>query len=338
VVTLSERLAGSAVRDMRWIRVEDASAVGACRSAAATMGAKVGLPAGRADQLALAVTEAASNLHKHAVGGSMLIRVCRDRGSPGVEMVTIDAGPGVRDAGAAMRDGHSTAGSLGIGLGAIRRLADDCELYSATGHPTVLMARFWPEPQSRPFECAGVIRPIAGESECGDAFAVTRTGSVLTGVLCDGLGHGPLAARAADEAMRAVLEEPGSDPAILLERVHRRLNATRGGAVGIVQLTGRSVRFAGLGNVAGWIVTDEGRSGLVSVPGIAGHQARSIRAFDYELPAGGVIVLHSDGLTSKWDVRALPRLMARDPLVIAAALLAAAGVHRDDAGILVLRP
>jgi hypothetical protein len=51
-----------------------------------------------------------------------------------------------------------------------------------------------------------------------------------------------------------------------------------------------------------------------------------------------VVVLHSDGLTSKWDIRALPRLAASDPLVIAAALLAAAGVHRDDAGILVLKP
>jgi hypothetical protein len=120
--------------------------------------------------------------------------------------------------------------------------------------------------------------------------------------------------------------------------VHRRLSATRGGAVSVVQVTGDSVRFAGLGNVAGWIITDAGRSGLVSVPGIAGHQARSIRVFEYELPPGGVVVLHSDGLTSKWDIRALPRLAASDPLVIAAALLAAAGVHRDDAGILVLKP
>jgi hypothetical protein len=49
-------------------------------------------------------------------------------------------------------------------------------------------------------------------------------------------------------------------------------------------------------------------------------------------------VLHSDGLSSRWDYRAMPGLTARDPLTIAAVLLAAAGVHRDDAGILVLRP
>jgi anti-sigma regulatory factor (Ser/Thr protein kinase) len=338
VVTLSEPLAASAVKEMRWIRVDDVSAIGACRSAAGLMAAAIGFPAARADRLALAVTEAASNLHKHAVDGAMLIRLGRGPAGPGIEIVTIDAGPGVRDIRAAMRDGHSTAGSLGIGLGAIRRLADACEFYSASGHPSVLMARFLAEPRPIKAECAGVIRPITGESECGDAFAAVRAGDVLTGVLCDGLGHGPLAARAADEAVRAVLDDPASAPAALLERVHRRLSATRGGAVSVVQVTGDSVRFAGLGNVAGWIITDAGRSGLVSVPGIAGHQARSIRVFEYELPPGGVVVLHSDGLTSKWDIRALPRLAASDPLVIAAALLAAAGVHRDDAGILVLKP
>jgi anti-sigma regulatory factor (Ser/Thr protein kinase) len=323
---------------MRWIRVDDISAVGACRTAAVAMAASLGFPPARASEFALAVTEAASNLHKHAVDGAMLIRICRDATVPGIEMITIDAGPGVHDVDAAMRDGHSTAGSLGVGLGAIQRLADFCDVYSATGHPTVLAARFWPRPQPYLPECAGLIRPITGETECGDAFAAARTGDVLTGVLCDGLGHGPLAARAAGEAVRVVLADPGSPPATLIERAHRRLSSTRGGALAIVQLTGQSVRFAGLGNIAGWIVSDGGRSGLVSVPGIAGHQARSIRTFDYQLPRGGAVVLHSDGLTSKWDVRVLPRLEARDPLVIAATLLAEAGVHRDDAGILVLKP
>jgi anti-sigma regulatory factor (Ser/Thr protein kinase) len=338
VVTLSEPLAASAVREMRWTRVDDVSAVGACRSSAAVMAASLGFPASRADELALAVTEAASNLHKHAIDGAMLVRICRAAAEPGIEMVTIDSGPGVRDTSAAMRDGHSTAGSLGVGLGTIRRLADTCEFYSAAGRPTVLVARFWPRPQPYRASCAGLVRPITGETECGDAFAAAQVGDVLTGVLCDGLGHGPLAAHAANEAVGVVLGDPGIDPAALVERVHRRLDATRGAAVAIVQVTRRVVRFAGLGNVAGWIVSDASRSGLVSVPGIAGHQARTIRAFDYQLPEDGAVVLHSDGLTSKWDVRVLPGLAARDPLVIAAALLAAAGVHRDDAGILVLKP
>jgi hypothetical protein len=113
---------------------------------------------------------------------------------------------------------------------------------------------------------------------------------------------------------------------------------TRGGALAVVRAAAGRVTFAGVGNVAGWIVSGTGRQGLISVPGIAGHQARRLRQFDYQAGPGDVIVLHSDGLTSRWDPRDLPGLVRKDPLVIAAALLGAAGVHRDDAGVLVLRP
>ncbi|MGH3218377.1 MAG: ATP-binding protein [Streptosporangiaceae bacterium] len=310
----------------------------ACRNAAATMAGLLRFPAARADQLALAVTEAASNLHKHAEQGSLLLCVSRDAEPPGIALVTIDAGPGLPDVGAAWRDGHSTAGTLGIGLGAIRRLADSCDVYSVPGRGTALVARFWPVPCQPAIRYAGLIRPITGEIECGDAFGAVQTGEVVTALLCDGLGHGPLAAAAATEAVTAVLEAPAAEPAALLERAHRRLSGTRGGAVGIVQIAGRAARFAGLGNVTASILSAGRRKGMLSVPGIAGHQARTIRQFEYEVPPDAAIVLHSDGLSSRWDTAGVPGLEARDPLLIAAVLLAVAGSHRDDAGVLVLKP
>lgn len=322
---------------MRWFRVVGPSTAAAARSAAAAMARRLGFPARRADELVVAVSEAASNLDKHARDGSLLIQACFDRDVAGIELVTIDVGPGIADVRAAARDGHSTAGSLGVGLGAIRRIADFAELFSMLGRGTALVARFWPEPRTPDLRCAGLIRPINGETESGDAFAALVAGDVLTGVLCDGLGHGPLAAAAAREALAAVLENPEGEPAALLRRAHERMGHTRGGAVAIAQAEGSVVRFAGLGNVAAWILSNDTRSGLPSVPGIAGHQARSIRQFEYSLPAGASIVLHSDGLSSRWDVRDLPGLAALDPLVISAALLAEAGAHRDDASVLVLK-
>ena len=338
MVALSGPLVAQAPGDLRWLRVEDPSAAAACRGAATALAGRLGFPGARTDQLTLAVTEAASNLHKHAVQGSMLLRIAREEGRPGIEMVTIDAGPGLRDAGAALRDGHSTSGSLGIGLGAIKRLADFSDVYSVPGHGTALVARFWPSPPPAPARYAGVVRPITGETECGDVFGAAETETGMTGVLCDGLGHGPLAARAATEAVAAVLEGPAASPAALIERVHRRTSHTRGCAIAVVQVAGTAVRFAGLGNVAATILADGTRRGMLSVPGIAGHQARAFRQFDYTAPPGAAIILHSDGISARWDASALPGLNLRDPLVVAATLLAQAGTRRDDAGVLVLKP
>jgi anti-sigma regulatory factor (Ser/Thr protein kinase) len=333
-------------QDMRWLRVEDASAVPACRMIVQAMAERLRFPAARAGQLALAVTEAASNLHKHAEQGSLLLCVNRDGPQPGIDLVTIDAGPGVRDVGAAVRDGHSTAGTLGIGLGAIRRLADFADLYSRPGHGTALAARFRVVSAGGPAAApagvaarwAGLVRPITGETECGDAYGAVEADGAVTAVLCDGLGHGPLAAAAAAAGVAAVLDDPAAEPAALLERAHGRMSGTRGGAVGIVRIAGERARFAGLGNVAASVVSDGQRKSMISIPGIAGHQARTIRQFEYEAPPGSAIVLHSDGVSSRWEAAALPGLEARDPLLIAAVLLAEAGVHRDDAGVLVLKP
>lgn len=337
MVALNRSLVAQGPADLRWLRVEDASAATACRGAALALARRLKFPQSRADQLALAVTEAASNLYKHARQGSMLVRITRDVDSAGIELVSIDAGPGFRANGGALRDGHSTSGTLGIGLGAIRRLSDFCDLYSMPGHSTVLVARFWPASRPAAVSSAGLVRPITGETECGDTFGAVETDGSVTGVLCDGLGHGPLAAIAATEAVHVVLENPADEPAVLVQRAHRRLTHTRGGAIAVARVTGQAVVFAGLGNVTGVILAESTRKGMISVPGIAGHQARAIRQFEYDAAPGAAVVLHSDGISGRWAPEALPGLNAKDPLVIAAALLAEAGTRRDDAGVLVLK-
>ncbi|MGH3179943.1 MAG: ATP-binding protein, partial [Streptosporangiaceae bacterium] len=207
MVPLSWPLRAPPPQDMRWLKVEDVSAVPACRKAVQIMAERLRFPASRIGQLAIAVTEAASNLHKHAEQGSLLLCVNRDGQSPGIDMVTIDAGPGVRDVSAAVRDGHSTAGTLGVGLGAIQRLADFADLYSRPGRGTSLVARFLAVPAggTTPWG-AGLVRPITGETECGDAYGAVQAGGEVTAVLCDGLGHGPLAAAAAAAGVAAVLD------------------------------------------------------------------------------------------------------------------------------------
>ncbi|WP_326943832.1 SpoIIE family protein phosphatase [Amycolatopsis sp. NBC_01307] len=330
--------------DFAWLRVEDETAHGRARRAAATLAGQLGFGEVRVAEIGLAVTELATNLTKHAVEGVVVVRSVRGVSEAAVEVVAIDRGPGMADAVAAGQDGESTAGTLGIGMGAVRRLADVASVLSEPGHGTVVTARFHPKrgPLAEIPETgfAGITRPIGGEEVCGDAYAVHHEPGRLRLMMCDGSGHGPLAAAASRAAADVFREHATEPPEAVVKHIHEALRRTRGGAVAVadVDTAAGTVRFAGLGNIAGCVVAGGRKQGMISAPGVAGHQARTIRAFDYPLPPGSTVVLHSDGLTERWSVDGRERLFAATPLAIAAALLRDAGIRHDDAGVLVGKP
>lgn len=329
------------VEDVAWLHVDEAVAVGQCRRVATSLADRLGFNATRAAEVGLAVTEIGTNLYRHAQQGTMLVRSVRGSTQTAVEVVAVDSGPGIVDLDLAWRDGESTAGTLGVGLGAVARLSDSSAISSRPGRGTVLVARFHPRrsPMAElPVEAtAGLTRAIGGEDVCGDAYAIRRDTDRLTLMLCDGSGHGPLAASAARAAVRVFCEQSAARPEDMVERIHKALHGTRGGALAVadIDLAGRSVRFAGLGNIAAAVVVDGQKKGMISVPGVAGYQARTIRAYDYPLPANAAVVMHSDGLTERWTPDVVDGMLLGNPLLVAATLLRDAGVRRDDASVLV---
>lgn len=349
---------GNVVPETLWVPMDDSSATGTARRYATGLAGKAGFTEARSGELAIAVTELATNLFRHARDGAVVLRAARPYLSdPGqddaaIDVLAVDAGPGMENLDAHLRDGHSTAGTLGVGLGAVTRLATTFDAFSVPGRGTVVSARF--AAPRRPFTqigrsappaghlAAGLTRAMAGEVACGDAVAVRRTATGLLGVVCDGLGHGPLAARAAQLGVEIFLDAPETDVTALLTRLHRGLRPTRGAAVALVHHDWERavVSFAGLGNIAGSVTPRAagGRSRhLTSMPGIAGHQARTIRSFDYPADGGATTVLHTDGVSTRWSFDGQWALTGQDPQVVAAAVLRDAGTRRDDAGVLVLR-
>ncbi|HEX4221068.1 MAG TPA: ATP-binding SpoIIE family protein phosphatase [Pseudonocardiaceae bacterium] len=328
--------------DVAWITVDDLSAAGAARRQVGKLANRLGYPAGRVAEIELATTEVVSNVYKHGGGGTLVLRSVRGASQGLVEILALDAGRGIADLRRAFEDGQSTAGGLGIGLGTVARLADSYDIASGPDRGTVVLARFLPvrgvdsAPQGI---AAGLTRPIEGEDVCGDAYAIRRRPDApdrLWLMLCDGSGHGPLAASAAQAAVGAFCRSGNTAPEQLIRQIHEELRGSRGAAVAVAELdlAAGTVRFAGLGNVAAFVVADGRKHGLVSLPGIAGYQAASVRAFDYQLPVGATLVLHSDGLTDRWEAGDLDQRPSANPLVSAASLLRVAGRRRDDAGVL----
>jgi anti-sigma regulatory factor (Ser/Thr protein kinase) len=328
------------VDDVAWIRVEESSAVGAARRMASALAQRLGFSETRAAEIGLAVTELGTNLHKHATQGILLLRAARIGAEALVEIVATDRGPGMGDMTRALRDGHSTTGTLGIGLGAVLRLADWSRMVSRAGTGTVLAARFHPfrEKVESPF-AVGITRPFSTEAVCGDSYAIRYDADRVSLMLCDGAGHGPLAATASQRAVRVFCDSDPMPPAQAVERIHQELAHSRGGAVAVAELdpATATVRYAGIGNISGSVLDGERKRGMVCLPGIAGHRARTIRAFDYPFPPGSLVVMHSDGLTERWNLDDTDGVLTNDPLVIGSVLMRDAGVRQDDACVIVGR-
>lgn len=325
--------------DGEWILVEENSASGRARRSAANLADRLGFSESRAGEVAIAATELATNLQRHARQGVLFVRAHRQNDEAAVELIALDSGPGVADINQLLSDGYSTRGTLGIGLGAVTRLATWFDVHSVPGRGTVIVATFWKRAApSPPPVIAALTRPMNGEYVCGDAWGVRDESDCTMLLLADGLGHGELAAMAGREAVRAFHSQDGiTDVMRSMQGIDAALHSTRGAAVGILRIdrAGENATFAGIGNISVWIDDGERRQGLISTPGIVGHSAKRVRPVDVRLPKHAIVVMHSDGLTSKWDLNLYPGLRSRDRRLVAATLFRDAGVHHDDASILV---
>ncbi|MER7455520.1 SpoIIE family protein phosphatase [Micromonospora sp. NPDC126480] len=335
-------MTGDAVTDRgSWFRVEAGSTASAVRRAAERLGTDLGLGAARIADLAIVAAELTSNLVKHADEGVLLLRPVRGDRHAGVELIAIDSGPGMADLTVSSRDGHSTTGTLGIGLGAIVRQATWFDGYSRPGRGTVLAVQVWPrDADPGPSWVGALTRPLAGEQVSGDGYAWRVVDGRRQVLACDGLGHGPLAAAATEAATEAFRRAPAASPATVVEHLHRAMTHTRGAALAVAEPDPAAglLRYAGLGNVSGSVIDGAGhRRGLVSLPGIAGHQRPVIRQYEYPFPPDALLVMHSDGVVDRWQLDDHPGLAGRSPLVVAATLLRDAGTRRDDACVLVAK-
>jgi anti-sigma regulatory factor (Ser/Thr protein kinase) len=323
------------------IPVTDTSQIGEARRAAAAAGARAGLSSDELGRLGLIVTEAATNLARHARDGMIVVRNLGTGGSAGVEVLAIDRGPGITDLARAMEDGYSTAGTPGKGLGAIRRLAPGAFDILSTSQGTTMIARVRSsrEPVSGEADAGVICIPITGETVCGDAWYIDRTRDRTLVVVADGLGHGPDAAVAASTAIRIIQEHGDGMPGALLLATHNALRPTRGAAISIARIDHqtRMVTFAGVGNVAGSVCDSTQSRPMATLGGIAGHQIASRREFQYPWPELGYLVMHSDGVSGRWRTDAYPGVMTGDPALLAAVLFRDFARGRDDTTVVVVR-
>lgn len=325
--------------------IKEKSQVATARQRGLRLARQLGFDETAQGRVALVVSEAATNVLVHANGGEILMSASELDGQGQLQVLVTDRGPGIVRLGQALAGGSSSGDGLGEGLGAIRRLSNQFEIYAPPGGGTTICSRIaadrtlpteWPEGP----EIGAVIRPKRGERQCGDAWAYRPlSGNSGLTLVVDGVGHGPAAAEAADRAIQTLAEFRRPDVVALMEKLHRNLSGSRGAAALAVFLDPASstLTACGVGNISATLSVGSERRGIVSLNGTLGHGELRLQDFSYEWPEGALLLVHSDGISTRWDLRDYPGLRLRHPTLIGGVLYRDHGYDRDDATALVIR-
>jgi anti-sigma regulatory factor (Ser/Thr protein kinase) len=318
--------------------IVDPSQAGEARRAAVKFAESIGMTETDCGNVAIAVTEMATNLFKHAGHGKIICAAVTRNQARGLCVLALDKGPGIPNISAAMQDGYSTYGSSGNGLGAVRRLSTVFDLYSAPAVGTSVLAEFWPNKKSSatPIALGVVSLAMRGESVCGDGWGSRAREGRSFFMVVDGLGHGTFAAEAAREAERVLADSNSTSVTSILRDFHDALKKTRGAAAAIAEISQDkgTLTYAGIGNISAVMINGHSRHGIASHNGTLGHHMHKLQEFTVPWNSESILIMHSDGLGSKWDLSQYPGLAGKHPTLIAATLYRDFLRERDDVTVM----
>jgi anti-sigma regulatory factor (Ser/Thr protein kinase) len=325
------------------VEISDPTHAGAARRAATRCAELISMEKSDCGAVAIAVTEMATNVVKHAKVGRIVCERVVQNGAQGLRVLCLDKGPGILDITTALKDGYSTSQTSGNGLGSVKRLSTHFDIYSRPGLGTCVLAEFWPRNKvpapTTPIQVGVVSVPLRGESVCGDGWAIKPMADSFYIMVVDGLGHGIFAAEAAQEAKRVLAQAQSNSPAAILHDCHGALKKTRGAAAAIAAINKekRVLSFAGLGNISATLLTSNGRRGIASHNGTVGHQVHNVREFTLPWDESSILIMHSDGLISRWDLENYPGLGSKHASILAGVLYRDFDRQRDDVTVLVAK-
>jgi anti-sigma regulatory factor (Ser/Thr protein kinase)/serine/threonine protein phosphatase PrpC len=328
------------------IAVVNGSDVNEARQRAQVMALTIGFDETASAEVALAVSELGANLLRHTKGGTLTLTPLVDGRRVGMQVISQDRGPGIADVEQALTDGFSTTGGLGYGLGAVNRLMDELDIASepGTSEGTRITCKRWLRVDVRrtmpdPLTFGAASRPHPRMTENGDAFVIKCWGEGALVAVIDGLGHGPFAEHAAQTARQYVESHVDQPLDLILRGVGRACRATRGVVMALARFDrdGTRLTFASIGNIEARVFGSVEPMNFAVRRGIVGVNAPNPAVTQHRWQPNYLLVLHSDGLTTRWRWEDFPGLGRTSASVIARRLLQALAKDDDDATVLVVK-
>ena len=94
-------------------------------------------------KIVTAASELARNALDYGGGGAVDVELVQNGTRPGVRLTFVDRGPGIADIEQALKDGYTTGGGLGLGLGGAKRLSNEFSIVSQPGAGTRIVIVRW---------------------------------------------------------------------------------------------------------------------------------------------------------------------------------------------------
>ena len=299
------------------------------------------------ERMELVYNEMVTNQLKFAEGSGVVQLWETDVAGKGLELFALDYGPGILDVESASIDGFTTAGTMGKGLGAIRRLCRESSIYSVhkgssvddAWHGTAVWAKF---PQDKvqdkndALRYGMYVRSYQDNLFNGDCIYIHRNKNQFRWLHMDGLGHGEQAADTVKGLQDIVrIEKPIQER---LEILNSRLQGSRGSVAIMVDVdTSRdTVSICGIGDMTCYLMQDEERQSVGFSQGILGHAHRSINVVDLPFNGNAVLYTASDGIRRNWTLDSFPKLWKSPPQLISFFLGYMIGRSNDDKSIMIL--
>lgn len=325
-------------------RFDDRSYLSLIKREVAQQARALNFSAERISNLDIIISELCSNLLKFGERKrEFLWKSIQQHGRMGIELLAIDKGPGIAHVYQALQDGYSTSGTAGEGLGAIKRLSNFFDIYSHASSGTAMLSRCFARrsksSNSSPLTvgAVGVAKP--GEQECGDGYHIVYQPKkkLFEILLVDGLGHGKDAHQAAQAALQQYAKLVGRKTTFVLEQIHEAIQHTRGtvGLLVSLDIDQQKLRYSGVGNISGKITAWEKPISLISENGTLGYRISRVQQHETIWQRGHMLIIHSDGLPSRWDLSVYPQIEKHDPTLIAACLYRDYGRSNDDVTVIV---
>jgi anti-sigma regulatory factor (Ser/Thr protein kinase) len=307
-----------------------------------------GVAADIVDRAVLVASELGRNQLRHALAGRIVVHAVT-RGAnaehKGLEITAVDRGNGLADAANALDQLRArVAGSLGVGVGSVRRLSSEVDFDVRLGEGTRIKARLFGDDAPRQREVGVYGRPHSEEKISGDHAAICRpgAGNVLVLAVSDGLGHGPPARQASHAAMSALYPHASEPPARILEACESALGNTRGVVMAVCRIdeSTSSMETASIGNVELQLCRPRAArrfGGSSAIVGGKGNRPVKPRTETMTLAPDDLVILTTDGISSKLSIEQDFALLREHPIIVAQRIIERFGRTNDDALVLVAR-